>query len=185
MGQLSMEKIQTCIKCQAPIDKVGRAISPVKVAKFSGPSLTTDALVLRKHKKDEFHDILLITRGKPPHKGKMAFPGGFVDYNEEPSVGCLRELEEECNLKGKNLELVTVAGDPKRDPRKHIVTFCYKVEVDESAEAKAGDDAASAKFYPLNEVIKKPDDFAFDHYSIIKTYILQNFPQYAKLQHAS
>ena len=174
-------KDQVCPKCKGPVDKAGKSISPVKAAKFTGPSLATDALVLRKHKTDDYHDILLITRKKDPHKGKMAFPGGFVDYNEEPLIGCLRELDEECNLKGKNPELVTVAGDPKRDPRKHIVSFCFKVEVDESAEAKAGDDAATAHFYPLNEVIKKPGAFAFDHYDIIKNYIFEHYPQYTKL----
>jgi len=29
-----------------------------------------------------------------------------VDYNEDPITGCLRELEEECGLKGKSIELV-------------------------------------------------------------------------------
>ncbi len=173
--------IPVCPSCGGPVDKKGATIAPLKAAKYTGPSLTTDSLVLRKHKTDPYHDILLITRGRPPHKGCMAFPGGFVDYNEEPLTGCLRELDEECHLKGKNPELVTVAGDPKRDPRKHIVTFCYKVEVDEDAQAKAGDDAATAKFYPLNELIKKPELFAFDHHEIIKTYILEHYPQYAKL----
>ena len=174
-------KMQTCPKCRGPVDRMGRTISPVKAGKFTGPSLTTDALVLRKHTTDEYHDILLITRKKDPYKGKMAFPGGFVDYNEEPLAGCLRELDEECSLKGTNPELVAIAGDPKRDPRKHIVTFCYKVDVAETAQAKAGDDAATAHFYPLNEVIKKPDAFAFDHYAIIKGFIDKKYPQYSKL----
>jgi len=175
-------KPEICPECRGPIDKMGRTISPQKASKFTCPSLTTDALVLRKHKTDEFHDILLVTRLKDPFKGKLAFPGGFVDYNEEPLKGCLRELEEECSLKGKNPELVTVAGNPKRDPRKHIVTFVYKVEVGEDDIPKAGDDAAQAKFYKLNEVIKTPKEFSFDHYEIISEYVKAKFPQYAKLK---
>jgi 8-oxo-dGTP diphosphatase len=173
-------KMLNCQKCQGPIDQVGKSISPVKVAKFTGPSIATDAMVLRKHKTDDFHDILLITRGRPPFKGRKAFPGGFVDYNEEPLVGCIRELDEECNLKGKNPVLVTVAGDPKRDPRKHIVSIVYKVDVDEDAQAKAGDDAATAKFYNLREELKIEDNFAFDHYTIIKEFIEKTYPQYLK-----
>ena len=79
-----------------------------------------------------------------PFKGSLAFPGGFVDYNEDPEVGCLRELEEECGIKGKGIELVTVAGNPKRDPRTHVISIVYHVHIDEtSGEAKAGDDAAT------------------------------------------
>ena len=36
----------------------------------------------------------------------MAFPGGFVDYNEDPKDSVLRELKEECNLLGKNPRVV-------------------------------------------------------------------------------
>ena len=42
-----------------------------------------------------------------------------------------------------------MAGDPQRDPRGHIVSIVYLVDVDEAAEARAGDDAATARFYPL------------------------------------
>jgi 8-oxo-dGTP diphosphatase len=48
----------------------------------------------------------MIKRKGQPFKGYFAFPGGFVDYNEEPQQGCLRELKEECNLDGKSIELV-------------------------------------------------------------------------------
>lgn len=91
----------------------------------------------------------MITRKNNPYKGFIAFPGGFIEYNEEPSKGCLRELEEETNLKGQSCELITVKGEPERDPRQHTVSIFYKVEVSEDAEPKAGDDAATAKFYEL------------------------------------
>ena len=101
---------------------------------YKSPSLTTDAIVLRKHKTDSLHDILLVTRGHDPFKDHLAFPGGFVEYGEEPGKGCLRELKEETNLDGKNLELLTIRGEPNRDPRKHVVTIVYVVEVDENVE---------------------------------------------------
>ena len=47
------------------------------------PNVATDAIVL-KPKAESKHDILLITRKNPPFKGCLAFPGGFVDYNEDP-----------------------------------------------------------------------------------------------------
>ena len=68
---------------------------------------------------------------RDPFKGCLAFPGGFVDYNEDPEVACLRELEEECGIKGKSVELVTVACNPARDPRKHIISIVYQVKLDD------------------------------------------------------
>ena len=59
-----------------------------------------------KTKSDHFYDILMIKRGKDPFKNCYALPGGFVDYNEDPQESCLRELKEECNLDGRNIEFV-------------------------------------------------------------------------------
>jgi len=73
---------------------------------------------------------LLITRGNDPHKGCLAYPGGFVDYNEDPLNCCVRELEEECGIKGTNPVMVSVEGAPGRDPRTHIISIFYKVDVD-------------------------------------------------------
>ena len=70
-------------------------------------------------REDSFHDILLVTRKYEPYAGYFALPGGsfiylfffiiyksnsnrYIKYNEEPHVGCLRELKEETNLDGKN-----------------------------------------------------------------------------------
>jgi len=136
--------------------------------------VATDAIVVRPA--GTGHEILLITRLNHPFKGAFAFPGGFVDYNEDPEKGCLRELEEECGLKGKGIELVTVAGDPKRDPRKHIISIVYHILIDEtSGEAKAGDDAASAKWYDIADVWTAKE-MAFDHKEILKTFLQQKLP---------
>ena len=144
--------------------------------KYKSPSLTTDAIVLRKHKNDSLHDILLVTRGHDPFKDHLAFPGGFVEYGEEPGKGCLRELKEETNLDGKNLELLTVRGEPNRDPRKHVVSIFYVVEVDENSEPKGGDDAKDATFYDLKDIYNNcKNKIAFDHYGVIEELIHKKF----------
>ena len=90
--------------------------------------------------------------------------------------GCLRELKEETNLDGKNLELLTIRGEPNRDPRKHVVTIVYVVEVDENAEPKGGDDAKDAKFYDLKKIFNEyKDKMAFDHYGVIEELIQKKF----------
>ena len=112
------------------------------------PSVTVDAIVVRPKQEDSnAHEILMITRGFEPFKGCLAFPGGFVDYNEDPINACLRELHEECRIHSSAHSqpvLVTVAGKPGRDPRKHVISIFYKIEVDPTAQPEAGDDAAAA-----------------------------------------
>ena len=93
-----------------------------------------DAIATRQSLTNEgFHDVLLITRGRDPFKGCHAFPGGFVDEGEDPKGAVLRELKEECCVDGTKPELITVAGDPKRDPRCHVVSIVYAVDVDSDA----------------------------------------------------
>lgn len=134
----------------------------------------------------------MIKRKYDPFKDHFAFPGGFVDYNEDPLKGCLRELKEECDLDGQSIELVsfnnlnrfnklTVKSDPKRDPRKHVVSLVYIVEVSPDAIPKAGDDAASAKFYDLADIIKAKDRLAFDHKEIIEELIEKKFKNCLKI----
>lgn len=79
--------------------------------------------------------VLLITRGKDPFKGRYAFPGGHLDYNEDPVDCCLRELKEETGLTGLNAELLDVKGHPLRDPRGHYVSIVYRVMVSENEVA--------------------------------------------------
>ena len=144
--------------------------------KYRIPSLTTDAIVLRKHKSDHYHDILLVTRGHYPEEGKLAFPGGFVEYGEHPENGCMRELKEETELEGKKIELLTVRGDPKRDPRRHIVSIFYVVEVDEDAEPKGGDDAREARFYDFKNILEnEKNKIAFDHYGVMVELVEKKF----------
>ena len=134
------------------------------------PNLAVDSIVTKKNASDRL-DILLITRGRDPFKGHYAFPGGFVDYGEDPEHACVRELKEECTIVGRGQpELICVAGAPDRDPRKHVVSIVYHVDVDPNDTVQAADDAASAKWYPLDEVLST-FDMAFDHKQILDKFI--------------
>jgi 8-oxo-dGTP diphosphatase len=94
-----------------------------------------------------------------------------LDFNEDPEVAGLRELREECGLQGEVVRLLAVAGKPDRDPRGHYVTILYQVSVADTTTLKAGDDAAEARFYPLSELLERPEAFAFDHYSLLRANI--------------
>lgn len=69
---------------------------------FLVPRTAADAIVIKKNKETEEYELLLITRKKETFHGKYAFPGGHIDYGEDPVSSCIRELEEECGIKGAN-----------------------------------------------------------------------------------
>jgi 8-oxo-dGTP diphosphatase len=152
---------------QAELDKYGRPLPSRQDGKLV-PFLTTDAVVIRRTADASNPEILLITRGHAPDVGKYALPGGHNDYNEDPKDCVLRELREETGLIGQLGQLITVHGHPERDARGHRVSIVYAVYVDEKAEPVAGDDAATAAFYPIKSVLEKPESFAFDHAQIVQ-----------------
>ena len=119
------------------------------------PSLAVDAVAIRGS------EVLLIRRGTEPWKGMLAFPGGFVDLGEDPEVAVIRELKEECGIEGRVVRLLSVNGDPKRDPRGHVVSVAYLVSAYD--EPTAGDDAVSAAWHRISEV----EEMAGDHMSIL------------------
>ena len=126
------------------------------------PLLTVDAVILYNNK-----DIILIRRKNPPFQGDFALPGGFVDIGETVENACIREAQEETNLKVKITKLIGIFSDPKRDPRGHTVTIAFLCEpVDKRRKLKAQDDAADVEIVPLIEIPKLK--LAFDHMEIIK-----------------
>ena len=130
------------------------------------PALAADAAVRRGE------SVLLIQRKHPPMKGAWALPGGFVDQGEDPIHAAVRELEEETGLKGTKPRLLMVMGAPARDPRKHIVSVVYEIDVSTDQAPMAGDDAADARFWPINTVFSGELTLAGDHLQILKNWLL-------------
>ena len=132
------------------------------------PLLTVDAVILYNDNKD----IILIRRKNPPFQGDYALPGGFVDIGETVENACIREAQEETNLKVKISKLIGVFSDPKRDPRGHTVTLAFLCEpIDKRRKPKAQDDAADVEIVPLQKIPKLK--LAFDHKEIIKAAGIQ------------
>ena len=77
-------------------------------------------------------------------------------------------------MKGEGAELVDVRGKPDRDPRYHMVSFFYLVNVARDAKLVAGDDASTAAWYDLRKVVKDKDSFAFDHHSVLTDLIAKS-----------
>lgn len=126
------------------------------VTKYFRPSVTVDAVLYRKI--ENGIRLLMIERGGHPFIGRYAFPGGFVDRDEDCETAAARELEEETNIRGVALRQLITASTPGRDPRWRNITVVFCAEADE-CEARAGDDAANAVWFDV--VCKKDGTLEF------------------------
>ena len=119
-------------------------------------------------------DGILITRGKlvairrkyPPFKGKLALPGGFVEYGEKVEDAVLREFEEETGLKTSVQRMLGVYSAPDRDPRGQVISVVFILKR-KGGKLKSGSDAESIELVDP----ERAGDMAFDHAGIIEDYV--------------
>lgn len=147
---------------------------------FVGPNPTVDAVVIRDRR-----EILLIRRSPeaPVEPGAWALPGGFIatdaprgsDWRtgrETAEDACVRELGEETavTIAKSRLRRIGVFEGGGRDPRdgprsfSRSIAFLVELSRDEATTVAGGDDAADARWFPLDAL---PARLAFDHAKII------------------
>ncbi len=113
--------------------------------------------------------VLTVERGEEPFRGQWALPGGFLRPDEDLMTAAARELEEETGVQrgSVHLEQLGSYGDPDRDPRMRTVTVAYIALASELPEPTAGSDAASARWQPVEQLLRDPTSLAFDHATIL------------------
>jgi len=132
---------------------------------YPHPALTVDIILISNHLPQQ---ILLIQRLHDPFANQWAFPGGFVEENEDLSVAASRELKEETGILISEIQQFKTYGTPNRDPRGHTVSVVFWAEVDSNTlNPKAADDAGNAAWF---DVSKLPP-LAFDHYQIVSEFL--------------
>jgi len=132
---------------------------------YKNPTPTVDVILERDSK------ILMVRRKKDPYRGHLALPGGFVNEGETVEDAVKREAMEETSLEVHPIDILGVYSDPKRDPRKHIVTVVF-VGIIVGGEVRANDDAASIEWIQLDTIgqLQQQKLFAFDHAQILRDY---------------
>jgi 8-oxo-dGTP diphosphatase len=129
--------------------------------KYSNPTPTVDVILQRDSK------VLMVRHKKDPFKGRLALPGGFVNEGETAENAMKREAMEETSFEVEPIEILGVYSDPKRDPRKHIMTVVF-VGIILGGSGRAGDDAASIEWVELASI--ESQQIAFDHLTILRDY---------------
>jgi 8-oxo-dGTP diphosphatase len=128
---------------------------------FPKPSVSTDVVIFTL--RDDDLCALLVKRGSPPHAGKWAIPGGFVQRNEPLERAARRKLEEETGVRDVYMEQLYTFGDPKRDPRGWVITIAYLALVPSPLAVRAGSGAAAAQWWSMYDL----PPLAFDHAKIL------------------
>ncbi len=130
---------------------------------YPHPAVTTDIAVFSLHQQQL--QLLLVRRGQPPHKGKWALPGGFLEIDEDLDSCAKRELKEETGAADLYIEQLFTFGHPERDPRERIISVTYfALAPAEKLTIRAGSDAAEAEWFPFDTL----PELAFDHADIIQ-----------------
>ncbi len=127
---------------------------------YPRPAVTVDIMVFDR---EEPQNLLLIQRKNPPFQGLWAFPGGFVDPDETLEMAAKRELEEETGISINHLEQFKTFSEPDRDPRGRTISTIFFAAIEKKATVTAGDDAAKASWFKINEL----PQLGFDHQKII------------------
>lgn len=104
------------------------------------------------------------------YPGALCFPGGFLDQDERAEVAAQRELKEEMNvdLPLNQFRLFAQYSDPKLDPRTHVVSLFFFVEVDKGIKLTAGDDLISASWVGVRPILNGEIAMAFNHADALK-----------------
>lgn len=103
-------------------------------------------------------DVLLIQRGKAPFKGQWSIPGGGLEYGETLHHAVHREVFEETSVKIEILDLLEVYEVLPSDHSNALMSPHYLM-IDYicrwvSGSTRAGDDAADAKFFPIETALE-------------------------------
>jgi len=94
--------------------------------------------------------VLLVKRKVPPKKGKWCLPGGFMELEESPEQGALRELKEETNLTGRIDRMLGVIATASS--LYHTVLLIGYLVSEWSGMPKALDDAEAIRFFPRDNL---------------------------------
>ncbi|MER9071362.1 NUDIX hydrolase [Mesorhizobium sp. M0904] len=101
--------------------------------------------------------VLLVKRARPPSQGLYAFPGGKVEAGETLEQAARRELLEETGLQARSyrpLREIHIDGSGDGHPVDYWLTVFGADYA--GGEAVASDDAETAAFYTLAEMMAMP-----------------------------
>lgn len=129
---------------------------------YPRPAVTADIIIFRKSNDEQY--VLLIERKHLPFEGMWALPGGFLEMDETLEAAALRELQEETGITGVELKQFHTFSKVNRDPRHRTITTVFIGFTDDTVSPVAGDDAAKAQWFSMDNL----PPLAFDHGEVME-----------------
>jgi mutator protein MutT len=142
MPSLVSELYRHCPRCGSPATAVGIVFDcrACGLHLYVNPAIAVVGIIL-----DSRDRVLLIRRAREPGKGKLAFPGGFVDPDETAEAALRRELQEEVNLAIGSLRYL--CSQPNRYEFREVtytvLDFFFIVRAEQTASAAAPNEVES------------------------------------------
>lgn len=127
--------ISFCPQCATPVEqrpfegKLRPTCPGCGYIAFIDPKVAATVLVERTGR------LLLIRRAIDPGRGLWCFPGGYVDFGEDPAVAAVRECHEETGLAVAGVRLLDVSFNGR------VIVITYAAQADDATEPRAADDA--------------------------------------------
>jgi mutator protein MutT len=123
---------------------------------FFNPAVATAAIIT-----DAAGRILCIRRARDPERGRLAFPGGFIDIGEVPEQALRREIREEVGLEVGGLEfLCSCTNDyPYDGIRYPVVDLIFHTSSTGSDVRAAAEEVESIAW--IGPEFIAPEDLAF------------------------
>lgn len=127
--------IRFCPQCATPVEqrlfegKLRPTCPSCGYIAFADPKVAATVLVARDGQ------LLLVRRAIDPGRGQWCFPGGYVDFGEDPRDAAVRECREEAGLTLADLVLLDVAFNGR------VIVITYAAQADADSQPRAADDA--------------------------------------------
>jgi ADP-ribose pyrophosphatase YjhB (NUDIX family) len=147
-------KLNYCTECAAPLHRQNSTdyLCDNGHPYWNEPHASTCVVILNDEGK-----LLLAKRGREPRRDKYIFPGGFVEFGEDPYDAARREIREETSLECGELMLLEVQNIKYRENEASLsIVFLAR---DWRGHCEAGDDAAALRWCDIDVI--DGDEFAW------------------------
>ncbi len=113
-------------------------------------------------------EVLLVEKSYGALKGKLAFPGGYINHHEDVESALKREVYEETAIEISSQELIGVRF--LSESKESSIYFIFLARVKNiNQEPRVSSESDSVKYYNLKNLNKKKN------ISSLVKYVLNNF----------